>query len=367
MSKLRVGIYYDLPLGGAERVIQGIVARLPASEFELFRLPYLTPSRSRIFRDFQNFVTTYLYARKLSQLVLAHKLDLILVSHDSFFAAPAVLKTSPVPTIFYCNAPTRALYEPELGIDKNWPVINRLYEHAYRFIKRKLEVNNARYATITLSNSRYTQNYLQTAYNISSSVVYPGVDTTIFHSSPDIAKDKSVLIVGNDEPQKRLTLAVASLSLLPRATRPLLHIVCPRSDPSPRLLNLAKRHGVRLKLHRSITNEELCLLYQRASVTLVTALSEPFGLSAAESLACWTPVIAVNQGGVGEIVEDGRSGYLCSPDPRDIAQKLGHLLRHKSLSRSMGQYGANYVDKTFAWAKTIKGVIRAVRSVSSSQ
>jgi glycosyltransferase involved in cell wall biosynthesis len=39
---------------------------------------------------------------------------------------------------------------------------------------------------------------------------------------------------------------------------------------------------------------------------------EPFGLVMAESLACATPVIAMPYGAAPEIVDDGRTGFLCS-------------------------------------------------------
>lgn len=38
--------------------------------------------------------------------------------------------------------------------------------------------------------------------------------------------------------------------------------------------------------------------------------NEPFGLSVIESMACGTPVIAINRGSMPELIEDGRNGYL---------------------------------------------------------
>jgi glycosyltransferase involved in cell wall biosynthesis len=37
---------------------------------------------------------------------------------------------------------------------------------------------------------------------------------------------------------------------------------------------------------------------------------EPFGYSVAEAMACGTPVIANARGSMGELIEDGISGYL---------------------------------------------------------
>ena len=50
--------------------------------------------------------------------------------------------------------------------------------------------------------------------------------------------------------------------------------------------------------------------YAQASCTLVPSLEEGFGMVAAESLLCETPVIATRSGGLPDIVRDGESGTL---------------------------------------------------------
>ena len=48
---------------------------------------------------------------------------------------------------------------------------------------------------------------------------------------------------------------------------------------------------------------------------------EPFGLAMIEALACGTPVLAFRDGSAPEIVDDGRTGFLCA-DEDDLAAKL---------------------------------------------
>jgi glycosyltransferase involved in cell wall biosynthesis len=55
--------------------------------------------------------------------------------------------------------------------------------------------------------------------------------------------------------------------------------------------------------------------YAQASCCLVPSRDEGFGLVAAESLLCETPVLATRSGGLPDIVRDGESGILlASPD-----------------------------------------------------
>jgi glycosyltransferase involved in cell wall biosynthesis len=43
-----------------------------------------------------------------------------------------------------------------------------------------------------------------------------------------------------------------------------------------------------------------------------------------EALACGTPVLAFPAGAAPEIVDHGRTGFLC-PDERDMARRLGEV------------------------------------------
>jgi glycosyltransferase involved in cell wall biosynthesis len=51
---------------------------------------------------------------------------------------------------------------------------------------------------------------------------------------------------------------------------------------------------------------------------------EPFGLVMIEALACGTPVLAFAEGSVPEIVEHGRTGFVCA-DEADMAQRVADL------------------------------------------
>lgn len=53
---------------------------------------------------------------------------------------------------------------------------------------------------------------------------------------------------------------------------------------------------------------------------------EAFGNVAIEALACGVPVIAYRCGGPGEIIEDGKSGFLVEPDSVEgLVEAMAHL------------------------------------------
>ncbi|HEX2039449.1 MAG TPA: glycosyltransferase family 4 protein [Acidimicrobiales bacterium] len=52
--------------------------------------------------------------------------------------------------------------------------------------------------------------------------------------------------------------------------------------------------------------------------------NEPFGMVMIEALACGTPVLAFPEGAAPEVIEDGRTGFLCH-DETDMAEAIGRV------------------------------------------
>ncbi|MDI6739017.1 MAG: glycosyltransferase [Candidatus Edwardsbacteria bacterium] len=65
----------------------------------------------------------------------------------------------------------------------------------------------------------------------------------------------------------------------------------------------------------------LAKLYAASDVLLMPSLQETFGLTAAESLACGTPVVAFATSGLLDVIDHKRTGYLARPyEVEDFAQ-----------------------------------------------
>src|SRR6266508_4813082 len=85
------------------------------------------------------------------------------------------------------------------------------------------------------------------------------------------------------------------------------------------------------------THERLAVYYQAADVCLVPSRTESFGLVALEAAACGTPVVAAEVGGLGSVVEDGRTGFLVEGRAAtDYAARVDVLLSHPEFAREMG-------------------------------
>jgi len=72
--------------------------------------------------------------------------------------------------------------------------------------------------------------------------------------------------------------------------------------------------------------QKLSLLADAKATLFPIRWNEPFGLVMLESLACGTPVLAFAEGAAPEVVDDGRTGWLCR-DESDMAARLGIIDR----------------------------------------
>jgi glycosyltransferase involved in cell wall biosynthesis len=88
--------------------------------------------------------------------------------------------------------------------------------------------------------------------------------------------------------------------------------------------------------------------YGAIDVLAHPSIEEPFGLVLVEAMASQRPVVAINGGGVPEIIRDGREGLLVgAEDPRAMADALGRVLSDPILARSLGQAGRRRVLDSF--------------------
>jgi glycosyltransferase involved in cell wall biosynthesis len=82
--------------------------------------------------------------------------------------------------------------------------------------------------------------------------------------------------------------------------------------------------------------------------------AEPFGLVAAEAMMEGRAVVASATGGLQEIVEHGRTGFLVPPDnPEALAEKLLILLRDRSLAETMGEAARGVARIRFSLSRQV--------------
>ncbi|MDP8955527.1 MAG: D-sedoheptulose 7-phosphate isomerase, partial [Actinomycetota bacterium] len=137
-----------------------------------------------------------------------------------------------------------------------------------------------------------------------------------------------------------------------------------------RLQRIAKKEGI----SRYVTfagrqgRETLKFYFSAADVFVSTPWYEPFGITPVEAMACGTPVIGSNVGGIKFTVRDGETGYLVPPnDPDAVAERIAHLFKHPKLLTVLGQQGIRRANDLFTWQKVTSSIAALYEDVLSAR
>lgn len=157
-----------------------------------------------------------------------------------------------------------------------------------------------------------------------------------------------ILSVGRPDPIKNYNILIQALKLVKDGSK--LYIVGGNSDDKERvrLVNLSKRLGIEdnVVFKDKINQQHLASWYNAADVLVMPSQYETFGMVALEAMACGTPVIASNVGGLHHLVVNEETGYLVVPnDPQTLAEHLKYIFENDGMRRDMGTRALEHSQK----------------------
>jgi glycosyltransferase involved in cell wall biosynthesis len=212
--------------------------------------------------------------------------------------------------------------------------------------------------------------------NAKTHVIFNGANLRVFHPREEIREPKTIFFVGRLHPEKGvLQLLQAYECLLKKHPNAKLIIGgasgfgSKRETPYVRALRefavdleRSKRAQIAFTgyLHH---DEDLPSWFQKATVFVCPSLfHEPFGLVNAEAMACATPVVGTNRGGVPEVI--GNAGRLVNPENiPEFSSAISELLEHGGYRRELGQAGYERCRKMFDWRVTAEAWITLIESL----
>lgn len=121
------------------------------------------------------------------------------------------------------------------------------------------------------------------------------------------------------------------------------------------LERLARELGIgdRVTFLGWVPNDELQPYNRAAAVAVVPSLEEGFGIPAAEAMACGTPAVVSDAGGLPEVVEHGVTGLVVPKgNVSALLAALATLLRDPVRRRRMGLAGRERALALFDWDHT---------------
>lgn len=205
------------------------------------------------------------------------------------------------------------------------------------------------------------------------SIVPPGVDLDRFKPmSQSEARHKlgirrdhqMILFVGRIQPLKGIDTLIRALGLIRNREPELVQNVCvciiggdPKQDSDYERSELARLKSLQaeLELEEIVTflgardQDSLIYYYSAAEMVVMPSHYESFGMVVLEAMACGTPVIASDVGGLSFNIEDGYNGYLVpGRDPQAMADKIILLLKYRVLRDQLAEQALTWVTR-YSW------------------
>jgi glycosyltransferase involved in cell wall biosynthesis len=272
-------------------------------------------------------------------------------------------------------------------------IVLHMHYRNLSLLDRRMMENRLRSADLILGCSDYLTGDTRSsfpAYGRRCRTIVNGVDVERFRPEPEkMAREGGprILFVGRISPEKGIHILLdafknvldeypgAELEVIgPKMSAPLDFIVDPSDDPEISDLSLfyegesrltyfqhldemVSSSGIRDRVHFPGHLPQLDLVdhYRNADILVNPSLTEAFGMSLIEAMACGTPTIATRTGGMVEIVDEGRTGLLVERgNARSLASAIIMLLSNQGLRKEMGKAGRLRAVELFSWERVVR-------------
>ncbi len=288
------------------------------------------------------------YAKLASEIASEVDHDII-HAHDwlSFLAGESAQEVSGAPLITHVHATE---FDRTGGTGVNQQVF-------------EIEKEGCSKANDVIAVSNLTKNILTSNYEIDSSkvhVVHNGISSNSFtiSSRDDISgltKLKElgyyiVSFVGRITLQKGPDYFLQVAKKVLEYNKKVLFVIAGSGDMQNQIIMEAAKLGIsnRVLFAGFLRGEELSNLYKLSDVFVMPSVSEPFGLTALESLLHGTPILISKQSGVSEVVDASLKSDFW--DVYDMADKILALTQYKNLRQVLSSEGHDQAMKC-TWDK----------------
>ena len=151
------------------------------------------------------------------------------------------------------------------------------------------------------------------------------------------ADEPALLMAARIVPAKGHDTALQALARLGDQPWTLLVAGDHHGDLGPQMQALAQQLGIAGRVRFLGLREDVPALMAASDVLLAPSRREALSLTLLEASACRLPIVATRVGGIGEVVEEGASGFLVAPDdPPALAAALAPLLADGALRARCG-------------------------------
>ncbi len=194
--------------------------------------------------------------------------------------------------------------------------------------------------------------------------IYNFVDTDEYRRAQAASAGAPTLVhISNFRPVKR-TLDVIRIFAGVREKVDARLVMVGEGPDRPAAAALAHDLGIDADVSFVGTTQGIVEILSAGHVFLLPSEVESFGLAALEAMACEVPVIATRVGGLAEVIEDGKSGYLLPlGNVEAMAERTIEVLKSPERRAQMGKRGRAIATEKFSPQTALNAYLDVYHSV----
>jgi 1,4-alpha-glucan branching enzyme len=203
-------------------------------------------------------------------------------------------------------------------------------------------------------------------------VIHNGVDINKFQPTGDKRKakeelgfnpeDTAILSVGRLYARKGLFTLIESMPQVVRRFPRAKFVISGKgqSNEMKKLVAHAQKLGVRgnIVFTGYFPDKKLPRLYQAADVFAFSTFYENLPFAVLEALSTGLPVVTTRVGGIPEMIEDGKNGFLVQPfNSRELSDRILYFLEHPAAASEMAFHARKIIEERFDWRLIVQKVL----------
>jgi glycosyltransferase involved in cell wall biosynthesis len=329
-QKPKIAILHDAFLyrGGGERLVSLMAKALDADLVSGFFSDGSFDPRELGFTGKMIALGKPVFAKGLRHAVLKYRFiqkteflseyDIVILSGNCLDAVKHLPKTTK--KIYYCHTPPRYIFDFRERYMANFP--RWLHAIADRILDREARNYTGQLLLMDhiFTNSQNVHDRLLSFCGFESEILYPPTDVSRFIPDQKTLPKNYFFSFARLSPPKRVDLIVDAFLQMPDQK---LIFTYGKNDPMKDEILEKIRWKNNIRAIESPNDTDLITLIQGSAATIYIPIDEDFGMSPVESMACGTPVIGVNEGGLKETIIQDKTGKLIEiQDPSLWIQNL---------------------------------------------
>lgn len=245
------------------------------------------------------------------------------------------------------------------------------------FIHKKIIRSNLSRADKILSTSHVMAKQTNIFTRKHIEVTPFGIDTEVFKADRTILKktvfpfDNEDIVIGTAKPLEdkyAIDHLIQAFAILTKKHRelPLKLGIAGKGSAKNKLISLAQKLGVDKDVYFAgqLKHDKIPEFLNALDIFAALSLEESFGVVVIEAGACEKPVVVSDEGGLPEVVENGKTGFIIPKgDIESAADALEKLIMDRILREQFGKAGRARVKRMYDWTACIEQMQKIYREV----